>query len=496
MHPAMALQLSCSALAVGGRGVCRVVSLPATSMVVFVAGALPGELLEARVSSVHARFAEAELESVSRPSPDRVSPPCPLSGSCGGCQLLHLSYTAQLAAKGQLVAESLARVGSFADTSSLVRSPLASPSALRYRNKMEFTVAPGPVAGPPLVGLQRAGSAELVDVPSCPLQSEAADAVLATVRAYLAAHATQLPAFDAASGRGLVRRLMLRTSAAGVQVDVLVSSEAQASDAALARLAAHLAARHPEVVSVVSTLLPPLPPSQPAHGGRRRAPPPPPPREATRTLHGSATLPMSLGGVSFDVSSRSFFQVNPSQAERLLGIVRSAACLVSDGDAPASVLDLFCGTGALSLPLLAACPGATLLGVDASPSAVADAGAAARSAGLGGRAKFRVANLSDRKALVQKWLLEGEKGKGYDVLLVDPARAGLAPPMVSFLRAARAKRLVYVSCDPGTLARDLRALCAEDGADGDRAWILESVSPVDMFPQTFHCEAVASLIRG
>jgi len=440
------VELRCTGLALGGRGVCRTDADP-SGIVVFVPGCLAGERLSARVTRLHDRFAEAALLSVhAPPAEERVAPACALAGVCGGCSLQHLRYDAQLSAKGEHVREALQRLGGFAQPPVLPARAAAAP--LRYRNKTEFSVLPGPKGGPPLVGLLRAASSELVDVPACPLQSEEADSVLSSLRAWLARHAAA-----GGDGAALLRRVMLRTASAPgggprlVQVDLMPPPE-EGEQPLLAALAAHLREQHPNLVSAVSTRSQPAP--APGRGGRR-APPPPPPRDATRTLAGEAALPMRLGGLEFRVSSRSFFQVNERTAETLLAVVIAAAALPRTG-AP-RILDLFCGTGALSLPLLASSPSATLLGVDVSEAAVADARAAARAAGLGGRASFRAANLA---SLAPMAAAEGEAE--WDCVLVDPARAGLAKPLVAFLRTCRARRLVYTSCDGEST--QLRELCA------------------------------------
>jgi len=478
------LELRCTGLALGGRGVCRVDD---SRFVVFVPGALPGETVSARVTRLRDRYGEAALVCVLSPSATRVEPACPLFGSCGGCSLQHLLYDSQVASKTQHVHDALQRIGGF--SAPAVLPALRSPQALGYRNKVEFTIAPSSHAGkPPLVGLLRAGSeADVVDVPSCALQHPEADAVLGTLRSWLALNAASLPA-------GLLRRVMLRSSrgadaAVQLQVDLLTEQPPAAPPhPGVAALARHLRQRHATICSLVNTHAPPPPPPPGGHAGaRRRAPPPPPPaREATRLLEGEPTLPMQLGGIDFSVSSRSFFQVNGTGgAEALLAAVAAAAALPAAGS-PA-VLDLFCGTGALSLPLLAGGPpGTTLLGVDLSAAAVADATAAAAAAGLAGRAKFRVADLGAAAPLAAD-----AAGRPWDLVLVDPARAGMAPALLTFLRGCAAARLVYVSCDPATQARDLHALCQQPGG-----WVLGAVQPVDLFPQTSHVESVATLTRG
>jgi 23S rRNA (uracil-5-)-methyltransferase RumA len=201
----------------------------------------------------------------------------------------------------------------------------------------------------------------------------------------------------------------------------------------------------------------------------------------THTLHGDSHLAMALGGLRFRVSSASFFQVNPSRAEALLAAVARAAAL-SGGE---TLLDLFCGTGALGLCL--ASRARELHGWEASASAVADARANAAANGIR-HATFHAGDLAKLGGAI------GASVPKPDVVVVDPARAGLAPPLAAFLRRCSAARVVYVSCNPATQARDVKALCAAAAPGSpERPYRLRWVQPVDMFPHTAHIEAVALL---
>ena len=489
------VELQCTALAFGGRGVCR----GDDGKVIFVPFALPGERLTARVTARKAKHDEAEHVATLSPSPDATEPRCVHFRDCGGCALQNLALPAQLDAKAGHVRDTLRRVGGFRDADAYVLPPVHAHKPWRYRNKVEFTFAGSGSARLPQVGLLRQGrslaldgDAALVEVGSCMLQHPEADAVLSTTRALLA---DQHP--GALSAPGVLRRLMIRTSDGGggvpsVQVDILTAvSLSQEAAAALVALAQGLVGAHPSVVSVVNSRLPGGDGDEPdddAARQRGRRPQaraaPLPPVVTTHVLHGAPRLAMRLGGMTFEVSSRSFFQVS-AQAEQLLGAVAQAAALTGTEH----VLDLFCGCGAMSLPL--ATHMASLLGIDVTPEAVGDAQRAAKAAGVDHKATFRVGDLSTLEGLTRR---RGQgTPQGLDVVIVDPARAGLSPPLVSYLRGCGAKRLVYVSCNPATQARDLQALCGP-GSDGPK-FALQWVLPVDLFPHTGHVETVACLTR-
>lgn len=476
------VELTCESVAAGGRGVCRAQE---GGRVVFVPYALPGERLVARLTRTSPRHAEGERVATLVAARHAVEAPCRHFGDCGGCSLQHLLYGEQLAAKAGHVRDALRRLGGFPDA--LVRPPVGAGTALRYRNKTEFTVAAH--QGRLRLGLLRTGRAlavdgtqALVEVDACLLQPEEADAALASVRALLAS-----PAAAALAQPGLLRRLMVRSATDGtsgliaLQVDFLTRSSVddEAADALLL-VATQLARLHPGIVSVVNTRLACEALPERRSTSRRRGPPRLPAVETTRVLHGSEKLSMTLGGLAFPVSSRAFFQVNAPQAEQLLCAVAEAAALTGTQ----RVLDLFCGVGAMSLPLAHAA--LSLHGVDLCASAIADARAAAAAAGLAHKATFSVGDLHSLKL----------GGRRADVVLVDPARAGLAPPLVAFLRSCGAQRLVYVSCNAATQARDLRLLCAPGGEGEEQPFVLQWVTPVDLFPHTAHIETVACLTRS
>jgi 23S rRNA (uracil1939-C5)-methyltransferase len=453
------LSLTIDDLAFGGEGVAR-----ADGYVVFVPGGVPRDRVRVRLDQARARFGRGVIEAVEEPSPHRVSAPCPYFGRCGGCRLQHVAYPAQLAMKTKQVADVLERIGGLAGFE--LRPMLGAPDLYGYRNKMEFTVAP-PRAGSAeatrnagaVVGLHQAERYDAVlDVERCLLQSDAMNGLLDEVRRFFAERA--LPPYEGQSGEGLLRFLMLREGrrTGEAMVNVVTASPAVSE---LAPLVGRLQARVPGTSSVVMNVNPKK--ASVALGVEEHL------------LGGRDHIREQIGGVTFQISANSFFQTNTAQAERLFAIVLEATGLEGDE----TVIDLYSGTGAISLLLARRCR--HVYGIELAQAAVDDA---ARNAAanditnctfLAGEVRFVLPSLI-------------AKGVTAEVVVADPPRAGFHPKALGALTALAPARIVYVSCNPSTLARDLGELVRG-------GYRLEWVQPVDMFPHTPHIEAVARLSR-
>lgn len=590
------VEVECTALAFGGRGVCRLES----GFVLLCDRATPGETVVARVTGVKkgGRFAEAAKVRTVAPSPHAVESPCPHFAKCGGCTWQDVAYPAQLDMKRvqvldvlrrtakvsprDVVSSSSARALRIADSAgfadALVPPTLPAPSTAQYRNKMEFAFAPpleleeiGERVPAARLGLRPPGDhAAVVEVtsadgagPGCLLQHPLANAVLASAQAHLRTHegaAAALPAFDRRTGAGVLRSLTVRVSSptveadgrypeknetdeglalAAVNVAACVSSDPEGTMSALRALAESIATAVPGVRSVTHTAVAAEPELRRApegrgqgwvrggrggRGGKRRGP------EAfsrlrrrtfgsadvaaetvpdgVTVLHGASTLRMRLRGLTFDLSPRSFFQTNSAQAERLVDAVE-AACGFEARENEKVVLDLFCGAGALGLSV--AHRARRVVGWEVVPEAVHDAIANAAANGIA-NATFRVGDLTKLERLAaaegrgggstrkkeKNVLFDG--GAAPDVIICDPARAGMSGELVRALRKIGAERIVYVSCNPATQARDLARFFADEnenasGLTGHR-YRLRSIEPVDMFPNTPHVETVAVLLRA
>ena len=442
------LVLAIDDLAFGGEGVGRV-----DGYVVFVRGGVPGDRVRVRLVEARSRFGRAVIESVETPSPDRVEAPCPYFGRCGGCRLQHLSYPAQLAFKAKQVRDCLERIGGLGEFA--MRPILAAPDQYGYRNKMEFTVAPGP-----LIGLHQADRYDVVlDIERCLLQSDTMNRLLGELRQE--ARARALSVYDQASGEGLLRFVSLREGRR--TGEAMVNIVATTPDIeALGPLAEGLAARVPATASVVLNVN--AKKASVAVGTEEHL------------LLGRDHIRESLGGLAFRVSANSFFQTNTAQAERLFAVVEEA-CALEGGE---TVLDLYSGTGAISLLLARRCR--RMYGVEVAAAAVTDAVRNARENGI-----ENCTFLSGEVRHVLPTLMRD--GVSAEVVVADPPRAGFHPKALLALAALAPARLVYVSCNPATLARDLGDLVRQ-------GYRLEWVQPVDMFPQTPHIEAVARLARS
>ncbi|PYM14619.1 MAG: 23S rRNA (uracil(1939)-C(5))-methyltransferase RlmD [Candidatus Rokuibacteriota bacterium] len=445
------IELQIDDLAFGGDGVGRL-----DGYVMFVRGAVPGDLVRVRVTESRARYGRGAIVSIVHPSADRVDAPCPYFGSCGGCRLQHLAYPAQLAFKEKQVRDCLARLGGL--DAPEIRPIMGAADPYAYRNKMEFTIAGSP--GAPTLGLHQAERYDVVlDIERCLLQSETMNTLLAEVRRDVRERG--LSVYDPDSEQGLLRFVTLREArrSGEAMVNVVASSPDVET---LGPLAVSLRARVPATASVVLTVNSKK--ASVAAGTEEHV------------LLGREHITESLDGIAFEISAGSFFQTNTVQAERLFQVVRDAAGLTG----AETVVDLYCGTGAISL--LLARQARWVYGIELIPAAVADATRNARANGIT-NATFLCGEV---RHVLPDLVRQGVRA---DVAVADPPRAGFHPKALSVFAALEARRIVYVSCNPATLARDLGDLT-------QRGYRPEWVQPVDMFPQTPHIEVVARLARA
>lgn len=463
MHTGDIVELTIDSLELQGRGVARDAE---RGMVVFVERGLPGQRVKALVGKVKERFAEAEAVTVLDPAPHQVEPACPHFGPCGGCTWQDLAYAEQLVWKSRLVQDALGRLGgeSGKAAAGLVASCIPSPLEYGYRNKMEFAFMPGNSHTPLYLGLRKRGSHEVIDVTHCKLMHPEAMAVLDQVRRWTAQ--SGLPAWDETTRTGCWRFCTLRQAdaAQGLPLQMfvqLITARHPDADLAVAELTRVLKGLFPSVAAVVHHVrVSPVPLAQ---------------GEELRRHGGPLRLPMPLGDLVFHVSADGFFQTNTQGAVKLYETIREMAGLTGTE----KVLDLYCGSGGIALWL--ARHAAAVAGMDASAEAVRDAqkNAAANKAVLGDVSlSFKAVNLR-----------RGVEGAPFapDVVVVDPPRGGMEPAVVDWLLKERPGRLVAVSCNPATLARDLARL--------GEAYEVQAVQPVDMFPHTPHVEVAALLVR-
>ncbi len=455
------LELEVVDLAFGGPAIAKL-----EGFVVFVENALPGDRVLATVYRRRRQYAEARAERILRSSPSRVPARCTHVALCGGCRLQDLDYTEQVRHKERQVTECLAHVGGVAAS---VRKAIPAPARFHYRNKMEYSFG-ADAEGRLTLGLHRRGFFDRpFDLERCLIATPVSSEIVAFVRTF--ARGEALPPYDLRRHTGLLRFLTVREAARTGQVMVnIVASEAHP---ALERLGAALVEGFPAVRSVLLNLT--RRKAQVAVG------------EEERVLAGSRAIVERLYGLEFEISSNSFFQTNTEQAERLLDAALEGLALTGRE----TVLDLYSGTGTFTLPI--ARRAGEAIGIESSEVAVEDA---QRNASRNGIANVRfwrgeaMELLRDRLGLGRppRFGAGAAARPEIDAVLVDPPRAGLHPGVVERLVHLGAPRLVYVSCNPGTLARDLGDLTAS-------RYDVASVQPVDMFPHTPHIECVAVLTR-
>lgn len=445
------LELEVHDLAFGGAGVGR-----HDGYVVFCRDTAPGDLVRARVVKARRRFAEAELVEVLRPGPGRIVPPCPYVPRCGGCRLQHVDYDLALAAKRDQVAEHLARIGHLEGVD--VRAPDAAAERFGYRNKMEYSAAPGPGGALSLGFHVRGRWDEIVDIEACLLATPLGDAVRETVRGW--AVAEDLAPYDQRAHTGVLRHVLVREGVATGQILVSVVTTPGAEEA-VDRLPDPLTRAHPEVVGVVHSV----------NDGVAEVTSGLP----TRLVHGRDWIEERVAGVTLRLSAAAFFQTNSRMTELLYRRVAEAAGL--DGDQV--LYDLFAGVGSIGIALAAGAR--EVVAIEIVEEAVADAERNARANGV----TNHTALCGDVGVVLRE---HAGRLPRPDVAVVDPPRGGLAGRAIRRILELAPPTLVYVSCQPATFA-DNAAKFVEGG------YRLEWVRPVDMFPQTPHIEAVARFTR-
>lgn len=461
------LELDVQSLSHDGRAVCR-----HGQRVIFVRGGLPGQRVLARILRSKKNFAEGVCQSVLTPAPDALAAPCPHARLCGGCPLQEMPAATQLHWKERILRDALARIGKISDAP--VEPILPSPRAWGYRNKMEFAFGPGVPPTSLALGLREGGSHAVCDIRNCLLLPRGGMEVLHRVRQL--ATASGLPAWEdvqpldgegtvrsSTGGRGFWRFAVLRMPEAPLALgggrQLLVTCITAPGDAearrAVRQLGETLLADALGVTGFV-------------HEERHSAGLLAQGEKLVCTL-GRTELHERLGGVDFAVDHAGFFQVNTAAAEHLCQLARDMA-----EPGPSDILwDLYCGVGAPGLCLAAGVR--ALHGVEYAPRAVDMARRNAAAAGLA-HCRYQAGDVRRHMGRLPR----------PDTVLLDPPRAGLHPDVIKGLLRAAPRRMVYISCNPATLARDIALLAP--------AYTLARVAPVDLFPQTPHVESVSLLL--
>lgn len=433
-----------------GSGVAKI-----NGYALFIPKALPGERAKVKVIKTNKGYGFGKLLEVVKKSEDRIDePPCSIFDQCGGCQLQHLSYEGQLKQKQKQVRDVLERIGKITDV--VVHTTLGMKHPWRYRNKAQIPFAES--EGGLISGFYAKGTHDVIDMKECIIQQEVHDVMVQAVR--LIAEELHIPSYDEKLHKGVLRRVVTRTGTnTGELMLILVTKEKDFSNKK--ELVNRLIARIPNLTSLIQNV----------NG------------EKTNVILGAKSITLwgndviydTIGDIRFTISPRSFFQVNPEQTQ----VLYDKALEYANLSGKETVIDAYCGTGTISLFL--ARNAKHVYGVEIVADAIKDAEKNAELNGIS-NVTFQTGAAEE---VIPKWK---EQGIYAEVVVVDPPRKGLEKELIDTIIELKPERVVYVSCDPGTLARDLRLF--EDGG-----YKVTEVQPVDMFPQTSHVECVVLIER-
>ena len=455
------VELDIESLAFGGMGVARL-----NDMVTFVKNAIPGQKVNARITKKRSSYLEARSLEVLHESPHFVEIKCEHFADCGGCTFQNLDYEQQIAAKETQVTDTFHRIGKFSDfhTNSIV----GCDDVFHYRNKMEFTFSnmeylpedrKEEVPSDFVIGLHAPGRWDkILNINVCHIQHPIANEILQTIKD-LTGH---LAPYNIREHQGLLRNVIIRVGFNTDEIMVNFVTSREEADTLLS-ITETLVSKFPQITSVVNNITT-------RKAGVSTG-------EHQILLHGEETMLEKLGEYEFMISADSFFQTNTKQAERLYEIVLEEAVLTGKE----IVYDLFCGTGSISLFISKHAK--MVYGFELAPSSIQDAMQNAARNNVK-NTWFFPGDLKDIFNISQ----EVKDLENPDVMIIDPPRAGLHPDTISSILNKAPQRIIYVSCNPATQARDVELLCREE-------YKLFKLRPVDMFPHTPHVENIATLIR-
>jgi len=421
--------------------------------VVFVPGALPGEEIIAEATNINRNFAEGKIKTILKKSKHRIKPPCPIYKECGGCQLQHLKYEQQLKEKRDIVIQALERHTNASIEKFDVKETIGMKEPWGYRNKSQFQI--GINKGKVIAGLYSMNSHQLIDIPNCMVQHPATNKAVSVVKQILAD--LHVPIYDERKKSGVVRTVVARAGIETGQVQiVLITFKKDLPKKDL--IVQEIHKRLPEVKSIVQNI-----------NGQKTSLIF---GEESLKLSGEEVIQESLGDLQFELSARAFFQLNPVQTVKLYDEVKKAAGL----SGKEKVVDAYCGVGTIGLWL--AKDAGEIRGMDVIKESIEDARKNAKRHGIT-NAKYEVGKAED---IMPKWVKAGWKP---DVVVVDPPRSGCDEQLLQTILRTAPKKVVYVSCNPSTFAKDINVLM--------KKYRVEYIQPVDMFPHTAHVECVSLL---
>ncbi|MBV7506376.1 23S rRNA (uracil(1939)-C(5))-methyltransferase RlmD [Bacillus sp. sid0103] len=422
--------------------------------VVFVPGALPGEEVVVEATKINPKFAEAKIKKIRIKSPHRVQPLCPVYDQCGGCQLQHLNYEQQLKEKRDIIIQSLERHTKVNINKLDIRETIGMEDPWGYRNKSSFQVKA--IDGKVLAGLYGLNSHQLININECVVQHAQTNEATSVVKRIL--EELKIPIYNEKSRKGIIRTIVTRV---GIQTGelqiVLITTQKELPKAEI--IIQEIQKRLPNVKSIVQNI-----------NGQK-----------TSLIFGEETLPLAgedyiqetLGDLQFELSARTFFQLNPVQTVKLYNEVKKAAALTGQE----KVVDAYCGVGTIGLWL--ADQAGEVRGMDVITESIEDAKKNAKRHGFN-NTKYVPGKAEE---VLPKWVKKGWKP---DVTVVDPPRTGLDAQLIQTILQAEPKKLIYISCNPSTLAKDIQTLSAK--------YEIKYIQPVDMFPHTAHVECCSLLV--
>lgn len=422
--------------------------------VVFVPGALPGEEVVVEATKINPKFAEAKIKKIRIKSPHRIQPLCPVYDQCGGCQLQHLKYDQQLKEKRDIIIQSLERHTKVDINKLDIRETIGMEDPWGYRNKSSFQVKA--IDGKVLAGLYGLNSHQLINIDECAVQHSQTNEATSAIKRIL--EELKIPIYNEKSRKGIVRTIVTRVGIQTGELQVVLittQKELPKVDIIIEEIQKGL----PKVKSIVQNI-----------NGQK-----------TSLIFGEETLPLAgedfiqetLGDLQFELSARTFFQLNPVQTVKLYNEVKKAASLTGQE----KVVDAYCGVGTIGLWL--ADQAGEVRGMDVITESIEDAKKNAKRHGFT-NTKYVPGKAEE---VLPKWVKKGWKP---DVIVVDPPRTGLEGQLIQTILQAEPKKLIYISCNPSTLAKDIQTLSAK--------YDVKYIQPVDMFPHTAHIECVSQIV--
>lgn len=423
--------------------------------VVFVPGGIPGEEMSVIITKVYPNRAEAKIKKVFKKSKDRVTPPCPIYETCGGCQIQHMSYAAQLREKRDIVVQAFERYTKIHRDKLNVRKTIGMDEPWAYRNKSQFQV--GKIDDTVIAGLYSSNSHKLINIDHCLVQHEDTNIVTNKVKQII--RDLNLPIYDERKQAGSIRTIVVRTAFRTDEIQLVIVTAT--NDLPKKEIfVAEIKKRLPQVTSFVQNVNEEK--TSLVFG------------EQTEGIFGKDTITEHLGDLRFELSARAFFQLNPEQTVNLYNEVKRQANLTGNE----KVVDAYCGSGTIGMWL--ANHADEVRGMDIIKDSIMDARKNAEKHQI----KNAYYEAGKAEKLLPKWVKEGWQP---DVVIVDPPRTGCDPVFLDTIIKTKPKKMVYVSCNPSTLAKDVHMLISN-------GYTVEQITPVDMFPQTSQVEAVCTLV--